>query len=168
MHQEIFELNCSRTSLAVEMSLSIWLVCAEVPGLERRAIKKMSVDEAELLAQLHRWRNEAEKRPDCRVSRICVSYEAGRDGFWLARCLRGSGIEAYVIHSTSIPVKRDHRRAKTDRLDCQLMMRAFLGWLRREEGHCRMVAIPSAKQENARRVTRERNPSSEFLTNTIS
>ena len=93
------------------MSLSIWLVCAEVPGLERRAMKKMSVDEAELLAQLHRWRNEAEKRPDCRVSRICVSYEAGRDGFWLARCLRGSGIEAYVIHSTSIPVKRDHRRA---------------------------------------------------------
>ena len=136
MHQETFELNCSRTSLAVEMSLSIWLVCAEVPGLERRAIKKMSIDEAELLAQLHRWRNEAEKRPDCRVSRICVSYEAGRDGFWLARCLRGSGIEAYVIHSTSIPVKRDHRRAKTDCLDCQLMMRAFPGWLRREEAIC--------------------------------
>ena len=164
MHQETFELNCSRTSLAmdgtlvvvVEMSLSTWLVCAEVPGLERRAMKKMSVDEAGLLSQLHRWRDEAEKRADCRVSRICVAYEAGRDGFWLARCLRGSGIKAHVIHSTSIPVKRDHRRAKTDRLDCQLMMRAFLGWLRREEGHCRMVAVPTARQEDARRVTRER------------
>ena len=62
MHQETFELNCSRTSLAidgtlvvvVEMSLSTWLVCAEVPGLERRAMMKMSVDEAELLSQLHR------------------------------------------------------------------------------------------------------------------
>ena len=96
------------------------------------------------------------KRADCRVSRICVAYEAGRDGFWLARCLRGSGIEAHVMHSTSIPVKRDHRRAKTDRLDCQLMMRAFPGWLRREEGHCRMVAVPTAEQEDARRVTRER------------
>ena len=134
MHQETFELNCSRTSLAmdgtlvvvVEMSLSTWLVCAEVPGLERRAMMKMSVDETELLSQLHRWRDEAEKRLDCRVSRICVAYEAGRDGFWLARCLRGSGIEAHVMHSTSIPVKRDHRRAKTDRFDCQLMMRAFL------------------------------------------
>ena len=108
MHQETFELNCSRTSLAmdgtlvvvVEMSLSTWLVCAEVPGLERRAMMKMSVDEAELLSQLHRWRDEAEKRADCRVSRICVAYEAGRGGFWLARCLRGSGIEAHVMHST--------------------------------------------------------------------
>ena len=162
MHQETLELNCSRTSLAldstlvvaVEMSLSTWLVCAEVPGLERRAMKKMSVDEAELLSQLHRWRDEAEKRLDCQVSRICVAYEAGRDGFWLARFLRGSGIEAHVMHSTSIPVNRDHRRAKTDRLDCHLMMRAFLGWLRREEGHCRMVAIPTAEQEDARRVTR--------------
>ena len=103
--------------VAVEMSLSTWLVCAEVPGLERRAMKKMSVDEAELLSQLHRWHDEAEKRLDCRVSRICVAYEAGRDGFWLVRFLRGSGIEAHVMHSTSIPVNRDHRRAKTDHLD---------------------------------------------------
>ena len=58
--------------------------------------------------------------------------------------------------TTSIPVKRDHRRAKTDRLDCHLMMRAFLGWLRREAGHCRMVAVPTAEQEDARRLTRER------------
>ena len=89
MHQETFELNCSRTSLAmdgtlvvvVEMSLSTWLVCAEVPGLERRAMMKMSVDEAELLSQLHRWRDEAEKRTDCRVSRICVAgSRAERNG----------------------------------------------------------------------------------------
>ena len=164
MHQETLELNCSRTSITldctlvvvVEMSLSTWLVCAEVPGLERRAMKKMLVYEPELLSQLHRWRDDAEKRLDCRVSRICVAYEAGRDGFWLARCLRGSDIEAHVMHSTSIPVNRDHRRAKTDRLDCHLMMRAFPGWLRREAGHCRMVAVPTAEQEDARRVTRER------------
>ena len=142
--------------MVVEMSLSAWLVCAEVPGLERPAMKKMSVDEAELLSQLHRWRDEAEKRLDCRVSRICVAYEAGRDGFWLAHFLRGSGIEAHVMHSTSIPVNRDHHRQKTDRLDCHLMMRAFLGWLRCDAGHCRMVAVPTAEQEDARRVTRER------------
>ena len=120
MHQETFELNCSRTSLAmdgtlvvvVEMSLSTWLVCAEVPGLERRAMMKMSVDEAELLSQLHRWRDEAEKRADCRVSRICVAYEAGRDSdltdhkgipFWTTDCqqnqkqdLQYDGLRAYA------------------------------------------------------------------------
>ena len=63
------------------------LVCAEAPGLERRVMKKMSVDEAEFLSQLHRWRDEAEKRIDCRVSRICIAHEAGRDGFCLGRCL---------------------------------------------------------------------------------
>ena len=76
MHQETFELDCSRTSLALEstlvvvvaMSLSIWLVSAEVPVLERRAMKKMmSVDETGLLSQLHRWRDEVEKRADCRA-----------------------------------------------------------------------------------------------------
>ena len=109
------------------MSLSIWLVSAEVPVLERLAMKKMSVDETGLLSQLHRWRDEVEKRPDCRVSRFCVAYETGRDGFWLARCLRDNGFEAHVMHSTSIPVKRDHHRAKTDPLNCQLMMRALRG-----------------------------------------
>ena len=114
MHQETFELNFSRTSLAmdgtlvvvVEMSLSTWLVCAEVPGLQRRAMMKMSVDEAELLSQLYRWRDEAEKRADCRVSRICVAYEAGRDGFWfLVRRVRFLGREASGYDRRSSPQK---------------------------------------------------------------
>ena len=164
MHQETLELNCSRTSLAldstlvvaVEMSLSTWLACAEVPGLDRRAMKKTSVDEAELLSQLHRWRDEAEKRFDCQVSRICVAYEAGRDGFWLAHWLQDNGIETHVMHPISVPVKREHRRAKTDRLDCQLLLRAYFGWLRGEEHYCRMVAVPTDEQQDARRMSRER------------
>ena len=68
-----------------------------------------------------------------------------------------NGIEAHVMHSTSIPVKRDHRRAKTDRLDCQMMMRAFLGWLRSEEGHCRMVAVPTVRQEDGVDYRKGRN-----------
>src|SRR5215472_15211945 len=75
---------------------------------------------------------------------MVVAFEAGRDGFWLARWLRARGIEAYVIHATSIPVSREHRRAKTDRLDTGLLMRAVLGWLRGEPKHCHMVAIPTA------------------------
>ena len=108
------------------------------------------------MALLYRWRAEVEKKTGHSISRICVAYEAGRDGFWLARWLRDHGIEAHVMHATSIPVKRDNRRAKTDRLDCLLMMRAFLGWLRGEEDHCRMVAVPTIEEEDARRAHRER------------
>lgn len=139
----------------IEMSQSSWLVAGLVPGVERRPLKKLAVDEEALLSLLYRWRDEAEKA-GCPIGRICVAYEAGRDGFWLARWLRARGIEAYVMHASSIPVKRDHRRAKTDRLDCRLLMRAFVGWLRGEAEHCRMVAIPSSAQEDARCAHRER------------
>ena len=59
------------------------------------------------------------------MTRFAVAFEAGRDGFWLARWLRAQGAEAHVIHPTSIAVARDHRRAKTDRLDTELLKRAF-------------------------------------------
>jgi len=75
-----------------------------------------------------------------------VAFEAGRDGFWLARWLRGRGIEAYVIHATSVAVPREHRRAKTDRFDTELLKRAFLGWLRGEPNHCSMAAIPTLQE----------------------
>jgi transposase len=74
----------------------------------------------------------------------------------LARWLRARDVEAYVIHPTSIAVSREHRRAKTDRLDTELLMRAFLGWLRGEKRHCSMVAIPTIEEEDARRPNRER------------
>jgi transposase len=61
-----------------------------------------------------------------------------------------------VIHSTSVAVSREHRRAKTDRLDTEMLIRVFLGWLRGEPHHCRMVAIPTLEEEDARRPSRER------------
>src|SRR5437879_5972761 len=84
-----------------------------------------------------------------------VAFEAGRDGFWLARWLLARGIEAYVIHPTSIPVKRDHRRAKTDRLDTALLIRAFVGWLRGEADLCSMAAVPTLEEEDRKRPNRE-------------
>jgi transposase len=90
------------------------------------------------------------------IKRIALAYEAGRDGFWLARWLRAHQIEAYVIHPASVPVSREHRRAKTDRLDAELLKRAFLGWLRGEPKHCTMAAIPTLEDEDARRPSRER------------
>ena len=139
----------------IEMSQSSWLVAGLVPGVERQPLKKLKVDEGTLLKLLHRWREEAEKAGH-KIKRICVALEAGRDGFWLARWLRARDIEAHVIHASSVAVSREHRRAKTDRLDSELLKRAFLGWLRGERDHCKMVAIPTTKDEDAKRPNRER------------
>jgi transposase len=137
------------------MSQTKWLVAALVPGVERQPVKKFDAHEETLLKLLHRWRQEA-GQAGRNIKRIVVAFEAGRDGFWLARWLRARDVEAYVIHPTSIAVSREHRRAKTDRLDTELLMRVFLGWLRGEKRHCSMVAIPTIEEEDARRPNRER------------
>src|SRR3712207_6855122 len=106
----------------IEMSQSSWLVAAIVPGLDRHPLKKIEPDQAALLRLLRRWREEAAEAGRG-VRRVAVAFEAGRDGFWLARWLRAEGVEAHVIHPTSIAVSREHRRAKTDRLDTELLQR---------------------------------------------
>jgi transposase len=141
--------------VVLEISLSTWLVAGLVTGVVRQPAKKLGADEHELLKLIHRWRAEA-SRAGREIDRICVAFEAGRDGFWLARWLAAKGMEAYVIHSASVAVSREHRRAKTDRLDTELLKRAFLGWLRGEPGHCGMAAIPTVEEEDARRPSRER------------
>jgi len=139
----------------VELSKKLWLVAGIVPGIDRHPLKKFEADENRLLALLHHWQQQAVKAGR-EIKRIVVAFEAGRDGFWLARWLRVRGIEAYVIHPTSVAVSREHRRAKTDRLDTEHLKRVVLGWLRGEPDHCRMVAIPTVEEEDAKRPNRER------------
>jgi len=140
----------------IEMSLKSWLVAGIVPGVDRAPLKKLDPDEGGVLRLLLRWRAEAAKAGR-HITRIVVAFEAGRDGFWLARWLRARDIEAYVIHAASVAVSREHRRAKTDRLDTEMLKRAFLGWLRGEPEHCQMAAVPTLAEEDARRPTRERD-----------
>lgn len=149
-----FDQNTALT-VVVELSEASWLVAGLVPGLDRQPLKKQEPNPVALLRLLERWRAEAVTAGRT-IERIALAFEAGRDGFWLARWLQARGIEVHVIHSTSVAVSREHRRAKTDRLDTALLMRVFLGWLRGERGHCRMVAIPTLAEEDARRPSRER------------
>jgi transposase len=142
-------------STVIELSKKTWLVAGIIPGVERQPLKKLAADENELLKLLERWRAEAEKAGH-KITRIAVAFETGRDGFWLARWLRKRGIEAHVIHAASVPVSREHRRAKTDRLDTEQLKRAFLGWLRGERNHCKMATIPTFAEEDAKRPHRER------------
>ena len=138
----------------VEISETDWLVAGIVPGVDRQPLKKLKANEQALLELLDRWRDEA-LNAGHRISRITLAYEAGRDGFWLARWLRARGIEAHVIHASSVAVSREHRRAKTDRLDTGLLKRSFLGWLRGEANHCTMAAIQTLDEEDAKRSNRE-------------
>jgi transposase len=156
LSRSLVPLDMATTLIAVvEMSQSSWLVGGIVPGVERQPLKKLAVDGHALLKLLLQWRSESEKK-GYRIGRIAVAFEAGHDGFWLARWLLAQGIEPHVIHASSVAVTREHRRAKTDRLDTELLKRAFLGWLRGERGHCKMVAVPTLAEEDAKRPSRER------------
>ena len=114
----------------------------------------------------YRWRDEAIAAGK-EINRIAVAYETGRDSFWLARWLRARGIDAHVIHATSVAISREHRRAKTDRIDTAMLRRGFLGWLRGEPGHCSMAIVPTVAEEDAKRPHRERDSLVHERTSTV-
>jgi len=156
LSRSLVALDQDSTIIAVvELSQSSWLVAGVLPGIERQPQKKLEPSAERLLGLLHRWRDEA-VRAGKKITRIALAFEAGRDGFWLARWLNARGVEAHVIHPSSVAVSREHRRAKTDRLDTELLKRGFLGWLRGERGHCSMARVPTIAEEDAKRPNRER------------
>jgi hypothetical protein len=83
----------------IEMSLSSWLVAGIVPGVERQPLKKLAGGR-ECIAEASQSLAEEAEKAGRKIERIAVAFEAGRDGFWLARWLRARGIEAHVIHSS--------------------------------------------------------------------
>jgi transposase len=142
--------------LALELSGKSWKVGAVVPGIARRAERNLEArDLAGLLKSIERWKSDALGAGRL-VGRVTLTYEAGRDGFWIARYLRARGIEVHVMHPASIPVDRRGRRAKTDRIDLDMLLRTFLAWLRGEPRVCTMAPIPSEAEEDLRRTGRER------------
>jgi transposase len=142
--------------LALELSGKGWEVGAVLPGVARRPRRRLAPrDMAGLLRQVEAWKAEA-LRAGRTVRRTVLSYEAGRDGFWIARYLLAQGIEVQIMHPASIPVERRGRRAKTDRIDLDMLLRTLLAWLRGEPRVCSMVRIPSEAEEDMRRPERER------------
>src|SRR5438132_12378240 len=102
LSRSLVALDQNSTIIAViEMSQSSWLVAGMLPGIERQPRKKLEPSPERLLAVLHRWQDEA-VRAGRTITRIAVAFEAGRDGFWLAPWLAARGIEAHVIHASSV------------------------------------------------------------------
>lgn len=141
--------------VVLELSGKSWMVGARVPGLSRLSRHSLTPSAADLSGLLGKMteRAAAHKRT---VTRIVVAYEAGWDGFWLARYLQQRGVEVYVIQPSSVLVDRRARRAKTDALDVEMLMRTLQGWLRGEADVCSMVPVPTEVEEDGRRPTRER------------
>ncbi len=142
--------------LAIELSNESWVLAAQVPGLPRVKAKRTIEPTAEaLLAAIQGYRDRA-KVAGRQVERGIATCEAGWSGFWLARWLATHGIETHVVQPSSVPVDRRARRAKSDGIDAELLLRALLAWLRGEPRVCSMVPVPAEADEDARRCIRER------------
>jgi transposase len=141
--------------VAFELSKSKWQLGVLTPGAEKMSRYRIDGgDLAAILSLLGRARAKAEQLG--KPVRILSCYEAGLDGHWLHRWLCAHGVVNYTIDASSIEVNRRARRAKTDRIDLALLMRAFLAHLRGEPGACSVVRVPTPADEDRKRRTRER------------
>ena len=142
--------------LAIELSNTSWVLAAQVPGLPRLKAKQTIEPTAEALRaaiEIYRGRARAVGRT---VERVVAIYEAGWSGFWLARWLLRRSVEVHVVQPSSVPVDRRARRAKSDGIDAELLLRTLLAWVRGEPRVCSMVPIPDEADEDERRCVRER------------
>ncbi len=142
--------------VAIELSVSSWVVAARLPGIDKSRLHRLEGgDTAALLRTIADLRLKASAKLGSAAEVACC-FEAGRDGFWLHRLLTAHGIAAYVLEPTSILVNRRARRAKTDRLDAEGMLRVLATWLAGDRQTCSMVRVPTPDEEDAKRPHRER------------
>jgi transposase len=143
--------------VSLELSCSKWLMTSLLPGLGEKMSRHTlaSRDSAGLLTKLEDLRAKAKARMgrDCAIVAI---HEAGLDGFWLHRVLEAHGIESHVVDPASVAVPRKARRAKTDRIDGEALLRTVLAYKRGEPRVCTMVHPPKPEEEDRRRLIRER------------
>ena len=149
--------NIGAIFISLELSRSIWLITSLSPGGGEK-MSKHSVpagDTTALLARFSELRQKALARTGKSFPIITIQ-EAGLDGFWLHRVLQSEGIESHVVDPASIATSRRRRRAKTDRIDGEALLRALLAHKRGEPRVCAMVKAPTPEEEDRRRLCRER------------
>jgi transposase len=143
--------------VTIELSQKTWLVTLHSPDRDRISRHKVEGgDHAGLLALIESIRARAALKLGA-SPKVVSCYEAGYDGFWLHRLLMAAGITNYVFDPSSIAVDQRARRAKTDRIDGELLLRTLMAHLRGEPRVVRIVRVPSVEQEDARRASRERD-----------
>ncbi|MEQ1754294.1 MAG: IS110 family transposase [Micropepsaceae bacterium] len=143
--------------VSMELSRSTWLITSLLPGGSEK-MSKYSLragDMAGLLERFTRLQEKARMRTGQEFPFVTIQ-EAGLDGFWIHRVLEREGIESHVVDAASIATSRRRRRAKTDRLDGETLLRALLAYKRGEPRVCAMVRAPNPEEEDRRRNSRER------------
>lgn len=149
--------HCGTIFVAIELSQRSWLVTMHSPDRDRISRHKLAGgDHRGLLALLENVRQRAAHKLGTRPA-VASCYEAGYDGFWLHRLLTAAGIVNHVFDPASIAVEQRRRRAKTDRIDGEQLLRTLMAHCRGEPRVVRIVQVPSVEQEDARRATRERD-----------
>jgi transposase len=149
--------HCGTIFVAIELSQRSWLVTMHSPDRDRISRHKLEGgDYAGLLALIEGIGTRAAGKLGS-VPKVVSCYEAGYDGFWLHRLLTAAGITNFVFDPASIAVEQRARRAKTDRIDGELLLRTLMAYLRGEPRVVRIVRVPSVEQEDARRASRERD-----------
>ena len=142
--------------VSFELSESCWVLTLRQPSSGKLSrVSLPARDMEKLLGLLTAQRQQAERWSQ-RAVRVISIYEAGRDGFWLHRWLLAQGIESHVVDPASILGPQRRRKAKTDRIDGERLLRSLAGWLGGEGDRCSMVRPPSVAQEDERRLSRER------------
>lgn len=142
--------------ISLELSQATWLITALVPGVDKMSKHTTpGGDGVALIELLDRLRAKVEPRSP-RSVRVIAIEEAGLDGFWVHRLLEANGVESHVVDAASIAVPRRRRRAKTDAIDGETLLRTLLAWQRGEPRVCAMVVPPTPEQEDRRRTSRER------------
>src|SRR4030088_1492790 len=142
--------------LAIELSASTWLVVSKIPTSEKTGLHRMEAGNSQALIALIA---DLRKKVSAKLgveSAVMSCFEAGRDGFWLHRLLSEHGVINHVVEPTSILVNRRARRAKTDRLDAQGMLRVLAAWLGGDRHVWSVVGVPTPQEEDAKRPHRER------------
>jgi transposase len=143
--------------VSMELSKSTWLITSLSPSAGERMSKHVvrAGDVAGLMERFAQLRAKAQARTGQEFGFIVIQ-EAGLDGFWIHRVLEREGIESYVVDPASIATSRRRRRAKTDKIDGEALVRALLAYKRGEPCVCAMVRPPSVEEEDRRRINRER------------
>ena len=143
--------------VSLELSRTSWLLTSLSPGDGERMSKHAlrSGDVAGLRARFSQLKEKVRIRTG-QAFPVIVIQEAGLDGFWIHRLLQGEGIESHVVDPASIATSRRRRRAKTDKIDGQALVRALLAYKRGEPRVCAMVRAPTPQEEDRRRICRER------------
>ena len=145
-----------RIFLALELSRSSWLVASHTPAADKISRHKLAAGDIDgLLALIERLRTRVEQKTGQPVQ-VISCYEAGYDGFWLDRKLKAEGVVNHVMDPASIQVDRRARRVKTDAVDADTLLRALMAFCRGERKVCSMVRVPTRDEEDAKRLSRER------------